>query len=96
MANPFKTAFLELFVDPMVFVTGEGIVLAGNHAFGNLVGSHGLALNGRVMADLTGVPESELKALLIQSGRTSSILPQALNIRDAQGNVILYRALCRI
>jgi PAS domain S-box-containing protein len=96
MANPFKTAFLELFVDPMVFVTGEGIVLAGNHAFGNLVGSHGLALNGRVMADLTGVPESELKALLIQSGRTSSILPHALNIRDAQGNVILYRARCAV
>ena len=94
MADPFKTVSLELSVDPMVLVTGEGIVLEGNHAFGKLVGSHRQALNGRAMAELTGVPESELRALLIQCGRTSSILPQALNIRDSRGDVIRCRARC--
>lgn len=96
MADQSRSVLLKLSADPMVFVTGEGVVIDGNDQFSQLFGSRSQALKGRPLAELTGVHESEVRALLNRCCRTSDILPQALHIRTPQNHMAQYRVRCAV
>ena len=96
MTDPLRKVILNLSVDPMVFVTGEGVVLEGNDAFCQLICLRRQALKGRPLAESTGVQESEVRVLLNQCSRTSDILPQALDMRNSQHHMVRYRVRCAV
>lgn len=77
--------------EAMLLVSGEGYVVAGNPAAGELFGHRTAALEGRELKDLVTESETKLSHFLLQCQRSREFLPGSLVGRSLNGSSVRCR-----
>ncbi|MEP6932582.1 MAG: PAS domain S-box protein [Nitrospirota bacterium] len=81
---------LRVISDPVVIVTGEGIILSANQAFIDLCGGK-LEVKGQPLAGALGTSETECGEIIARCCRTSGPLVFAMHLSKAKGGMVRYR-----
>jgi PAS domain S-box-containing protein len=84
-------ALLTVMPDPVVLLTGDGMIMAANRAFAALLGTVPDQLTERPLAGRIGMPEPELREIIELCSRTSGTLPFSAHLRNEKGEITQYR-----
>ncbi len=76
---------LKLSSDPMIFLSGEGIIVSANQAFAELCETTVDRLRGQSIMIFFGTPEARVREIVERCSRTSGPLPFSAEVRTAKG-----------
>lgn len=76
---------LKLSSNPMVFLSGEGIIISANQAFADLCETTVDRLTGQSIMAFSGSPESTVREIVERCCRNSGPLPFSAEVRTAKG-----------
>ena len=88
-----SATLLQLSSDPMVVLSGAGMILSANAAFAGLCGTTLEKLTGQAIVNWCGTPESTVTEIVERCCRTSAPLPFSIEIRAADGALIRCHVL---